>query len=229
MKHFSYLSISVFFGAVLLLKREKKGVVGRMGSLLFLLGVLALMVALMTREYLFMGLISLILFALYFYFFASASWLAIILLVLGFSLLAFEFILPTMGLLGVMGLGVIYLSLWLLQGNWLRALIDGTLALAIALVTVLIFTRLGFQLPFTKKIVLDTSLTEAEGFQSLADSSKYLNQRAIAVTDCRPVGKARFSNGEILEVLSQYHYIEKGSEVTVVKVKNDRLLVAEIK
>ncbi|AMB95410.1 hypothetical protein ODY43_04215 [Aerococcus urinae] len=200
-----------------------------MGSLLFLLGVLALIVALMTREYLFMGLISLILFVLYFYFFASASWLAVILLVLGFSLLAFEFLLPTMGLLGLMGLAVIYLSLWQLQGDWLRALIDGTLALTIAIVTVIILTRLGFQMPFTKKMVLDTSLTEADGFQSLADPSKYLNQRAIAVTDCRPVGKARFSNGEILEVLSQYHYIEKGSEVTVIKVKNDRLLVAEIK
>ncbi|MCY3030208.1 nodulation efficiency protein D [Aerococcus sp. CDC-944-U94] len=187
------------------------------------------MTTLMTRKYLFMGLISLILFVLSFYFFASGSWLAVILLVLGFSLLCFELLLPTMGILGLLGGGLIYFSLWLLQGNWLSALIDGTLALAIAIVTVLIFTRLGFQIPFTQKIVLDTSLTEADGFQSLADSSKYLYQQAITVTDCRPVGKARFSNGQILEVFSQYHYIEKGSQVEVVEVKNDRLLVTTIK
>ncbi|MCP4695161.1 MAG: serine protease, partial [Desulfobacterales bacterium] len=56
------------------------------------------------------------------------------------------------------------------------------------------------------------------------DLEKYLDLPGVAVTDLRPAGVARV-DGRRLDVVSRGEYVDKDSEIVVIKVTGNQIVV----
>lgn len=56
------------------------------------------------------------------------------------------------------------------------------------------------------------------------DYSRYLNKEGIVLTELRPSGSVKIDN-DILDVVSEGSYINKGEKIRVVKIEGIRIIV----
>lgn len=85
-----------------------------METVLFSIGILAIIAGMMTRHYMLGGIVGVGSFLLYFGLYDNGSWLSLMLFALGTVLIISEVFLPTYGILGVVGLLV---GAWGLMGQ----------------------------------------------------------------------------------------------------------------
>lgn len=200
-----------------------------METVLFSIGILALIAGIMTRHYALGGVVGAGAFLLYFGLYDNGSWISLLLFALGTFLIITEIFLPTYGILGIVGL---LIGAWGLVGQTANvgdALVDLVIGVVVGIVAFYVLVKLGYGIPFNEKIVLNTSLNKARGFQSQSISvSDYLLQEAVTLTPLRPTGKATFSDGNILEVISDNEVIGADERVQVVKIRNNQLLVRRV-
>lgn len=200
-----------------------------METLIFSVGILAIIMGLMTRRFAIGGVVGVGAFLLYFGLYDNGSWLSLIFFALGTVLIIAEIFLPTYGILGLVGLA---LGAWGLMGqtpNIGEALVDLVIGVIVGIVAFYILVKLGYRVPFNNAIVLESSLNKSRGFQSqVADNSVFLNQEATTITPLRPTGKAEFSDHNIHEVVSDSEIIGANERVKVVRVRNNQLLVRRV-
>ena len=174
-----------------------------------------------------------------------AGWEELLLFVVGLSALAAEvFVIPGFGITGVVGIGLIVASLALslvgvpIDISWDAGLLTSALSTvmlslagtAIALGVVVKFLPRN---SFGRWLVLETTLSSGRGAQveddrgegpAATDWNRMHGKTGVAITDLRPSGKARF-DGEIIDVVSEYDYIEAGTRVAVSAVEGFRITV----
>ena len=200
-----------------------------METVLFSIGILAIIAGLMTRHYMLGGIVGAGSFLLYFGLYDNGSWLSLVLFALGTVLIIAEVFLPTYGILGIFGLLV---GAWGLMGqtaNIGEAVVDLTIGVIGGSVAFYILVKLGYRIPFNNQIVLNTSLNRERGYQSQSVSvADYVSQEAVTLTPLRPTGKATFPDGNILEVVSDNEVIGSDERVVVVKIRNNQLLVRRV-
>ncbi len=169
-----------------------------------------------------------------------AGWEEVLLFILGVGLLAVEiFVTPGFGVLGAAGALAILVSLVLAMvsmpldvsfstGNLASSTLRVLLSLGIAVV--LFFVAFAF-LPrsriFRSALVLETAITatasggrEGEAIRQVLDSG----ETGIAESFLRPAGIAKFGDKRI-DVVSEGDFIEQGTEIVIVRVSGNRVVV----
>lgn len=193
------------------------------------------------------GIIGATCFALFFwshFMQGTSGWLEVILFLLGVSLLAVElFVIPGFGICGFTGLAMIMASLilagqefviprsgeeWSRFSHWLLVLSVASVILA---VVGTLASRHFKSLPLFRRLILESPTSSASASGVAADSADsemkspiVTGAVGIAQTMLRPSGKARFGD-ELVDVVADGAFIERGSTVTIAQVVGHRIIV----
>jgi membrane-bound serine protease (ClpP class) len=142
--------------------------------------------------------------------------LILLLLAIGIVLLVAELLLPTHGMLGILGLlcgvGAIVvcfrINQWLGFGVFLGAIVASPFALALAM-------KIWAASPIGKRMILQNASVAP------APAPVRLGQVGSAVTEMRPMGECDFGDHR-LEAVSELGIIPAGQQVKVVAIDNGR-------
>jgi membrane-bound ClpP family serine protease len=154
---------------------------------------------------------------------AGALVVPIVLQVLAIIVVIAEFVLPSMGLLTAVALGLFGYSLYLVFTQ--VSVMAGITFLVIDMALVPVFVIVGIRLLAASPVTLRASLDKGGG--AVAQPFEWetiIGVTGVAVTDLRPSGTARF-NGKRYDVVSGGEYIEKASAVVVVSAEGNRIVV----
>lgn len=142
----------------------------------------------------------------------------------GILCIAAEALLPTMGLLGGLGVAALLYSVILALGGDFNAVYA---LLAAAVLALAVFALIVKRLPSSrlwKRVVLQDESTSARGYVSAEERPGLLGREARVLTDVRPAGSI-LVDGVPVDVVSEGAYIEKGERVRVVAVHGSRVVV----
>lgn len=147
----------------------------------------------------------------------------IILQLLGVVVIIAEFILPSMGLLTVIAVGLFGYSLFLVFSH-ISPMAGLTLVIIdICMIPVLIVA--GIKLLAASPAALRASLEAKNGARSQPPEwTALVGAAGTALTDLHPAGAALINNKRY-DVVSRGDFVEKGSAVSVVSVEGNRIVV----
>jgi membrane-bound serine protease (ClpP class) len=128
-------------------------------------------------------------------------------------------IIGLIGLIGGLALAYIKLSTGMAVAATLGA-VFGVIILLLWFFYVFPNTSLG------KKFVLEAESSVEDGCIAVQDLKKYVGKEGVTQTMLRPSGIA-IVEGERLDVISDCEFIEKGTQIKIVKESSGRLLVAK--
>ena len=221
-------------------------IIGMISPILMLIGLGALYTEIKAPGFGAPGIIGILCLALVFfnqYFVGLADYTELLVIVTGLVFLGFEmFVIPGFGISGIVGILLITVGLllslqdfvipdpdlpWemnLLIRNLTKVLSATIGAFLLALFTLrYLFPRLSRTLagPYLEASLSDArvDLPEVKAMQ--------VGRTGTALTLLRPAGKAEF-DGELYDVVTQGDYISKGSRIKVIKVKANRIIVADM-
>lgn len=219
-----------------------------MAGFLFFLAIVFIYIELATMTG-FFAILSALAFSIFFWskmMGGTATGLEIAIFLVGIGCLAMEFfVVPGFGVFGISGVLLVIFSLVMASQTFTGFSIEYDLALAgktfatlgVALIAVLIASTILSQylhrIPFLKDLILT-----GPGGQSHDPAEPRLRPELLhpgmamvgtigeAATILRPAGKARL-NGQLLDVISDGPFIEAGTEVLVVQVQGNRIVVRQ--
>lgn len=216
-------------------------------SLLVMIGMVALYLEVTSPGFGIPGTLALICFAVVF----SASTLIgnlgsleLLLFLVGVVLLLVEiFIIPGFGVTGISGIILILLALVLSRQDFVvpefvwqwdlfkKNLLFVSLSLvgSLALIGILMISLPHSRL-FSRLVLSDSGGKGSVpgDLESLGQKNEIsIGEKAVALTDLRPVGKAEFGS-TVLVVQTDGEYIDKGSEVVVIRKEGLRLVVRRV-
>lgn len=168
----------------------------------------------------------------------TASWLEIILFVLGVGGIAVEvFVLPGMGVFGLGGAALIVASLVLASQTFVLpqneyqmrqlpwSLLTVVLAGAGVMTGLFVLRKYLHKAPVLRRMMLEppvadseVELTESSGLEHL------VHQNGTAMTTLVPTGRAVF-NGDVVDVISEGSVIDRGTPIQVIRVEGKRVFV----
>ena len=118
-----------------------------------------------------------------------------------------------------------------LQWAWLKSsalVLSAAFATSIALFAILLpsFLKLGF----VQRRLLATELTATAGYvmDTVADRTTLKGQTGVAEGDLRPAGKLRLDDDRLLDVVSDSGYIDDGTQLKVVAIDGNRVIVRPV-
>lgn len=197
-----------------------------METIVFAIGIAAIIIGLMLRRFVIGGIIAIASFVLYFSLVENGSWLTLFLFAFGVLLLIMEIFVPNYGVMGAIGIILLIAGTTMMNLNIGEAILDITVGILIGLTSFLVLFKMGYRLPFANKWILANELNAQRGFSSNAQNyDRYLNQTAQTTTPLRLTGKAQFEDGQVLEVISEHEVIESGETVKVLKVTGSKIIV----
>jgi membrane-bound serine protease (ClpP class) len=208
-------------------------------SLLMTVGMLGIIVEIQSPGFGLPGLIGLSSLALFLgghWIVQLAGWEQVLLIGLGFLLLAVEvFVLPGFGVAGVLGilalLGGLGSSLVGAGATWatvLTAMGQAALSLVLAIAGGFAFLRLLPRTPMGRRLILQTGLSAGAGYSSepVADH-RWLGHHGSALSPLRPSGIADLA-GERVDVVSEGAFLDAGTPIEVIRVDGNRIVVRSI-
>ncbi len=160
--------------------------------------------------------------------FTQMTWLPALLLILGAVLLLVELFVPGFGFFGISGI------ISLIAGVVVRIVkgLNFTQSLMLILMVLAFFGVASFLMVqsvkhgllgrtglFERKSTLDVNFNEAD-----RQTKKLIGKSGKALSNLNLAGKAKI-RGKIYDVVSQNSYIEKGSNIKVVKVEDNSIIV----
>lgn len=195
-----------------------------------------------------MGILAVLLFSVLF--FANdiaglAGYEDLLIIILGILLIAVEvFLLPGFGFAGIAGIALIFAGLIMSMTGFYPALPDGMpivegisnfqtalrdLTVAFvggSILLVLIFNAASKSPVFRRRVVLETELSNEEGFSSQRERITDLSAGAtgVATTDLRPSGVIQVE-GKTYDVMASGTFLKKGDRVVVSEASGNRILV----
>jgi membrane-bound ClpP family serine protease len=191
------------------------------------------------------GLLGTICLLLFFWgqsFNGNVHWLEVLLFVAGMAFVLLElFVLPGTGILGLGGVGMIFVAIVLAMQTFIiprtredfsRLPISLSMvfaAVAGVFVALILFRKYLSQMPIFKRLMLDTpqsdeSLRDIDERESLVNWNHLLGQHGQTVTPLVPAGKAKFGT-EVVDVISDGTLVETHCPVVVTEVSGNRVVV----
>ncbi len=149
------------------------------------------------------------------------------LLVLGFVLMLMEiFVIPGLNIFGLIGflaaiagVGFAYIKM----GFAAAAAVAG-----IGIIGTAVLLRVMFKMRGWQRLVLHRETSREAGYNSAKPGrDDLLGQRGLALTALRPAGRVQFGE-QVIDVVSEGSYIERGMAIEVVKVAGNRVVVHEV-
>jgi len=149
--------------------------------------------------------------------------IAIVLIVVGITLLVAEIFIPSFGITGLIGIisilaGVIFTA---------KSFIAGLLMFTVIIIVAIILMYIAYKFMSSRKSPL--ILRKAIEDEHPADKLEYfVGKSGFALTPLRPSGTADF-DGVRLDVLTRGDFIAKGSPVTVDVINGKKIIVKEVR
>lgn len=199
-------------------------------TLLITIGLIGFVIELFTPGFGIGGIISIISFGLFFagnILAGNSQWTSLIIFVIGLILLIIEAISPGFGLPGISGIVLIVVGIVLAMGSIQSAIMSLSVAIILTAIITILLIKQGRKIEAFNKIVLSTKHDDEEGYFSAPPKYEYLDKEGIALTDLRPSGIIEIDE-EKLDALSEGSYIQKGSQVKVVKVEGSKIIVRRL-
>ena len=135
-----------------------------------------------------------------------------------FLCIALELMAPGVGIFGVIGVMLLFGSLFFMLG----ATIDAVYILAGGTVlAVILFYGMGKRLPKSRllsKVTLRTRSTQEKGYTSHEDKSQYLYKRGRTITDLKPSGFVRIDGKRVEAKAAGSEYINRDTDIRVINV-----------
>jgi membrane-bound ClpP family serine protease len=185
--------------------------------------------------------ISTVCFSLFFwsqYLSGTATWLEVILFVLGIAFIAVEiFVLPGFGVFGLGGAALIVASLILASQTFVLpqneyqmrqlpwSILSVVLVGAGVVSGLVVLRKYLHQAPILRRMMLDPPSVAAAELVELDPLTRLLNQTGETITPLMPSGRARIDD-DLVDVVSDGAAIERGVLVRVTSVDGGRILVS---
>lgn len=206
--------------------------------ILLSLGIMGLVIEIKTPGWGIPGTIGVLFLAVFFYtniVAGNASWEAPVLFIIGLALLLLEiFVIPGFGVVGIVGIILVFLSLYSGLGVQFQnfsgtkhlfsrasAIIFGSIAFAITIV-ILAFKFLPKTRLFPKIVLTNAEL----GYRAHEDMQQLIGCMGITVSPLRPSGIAVIDDKR-LDVVTEGGYIEKNTKIKVIYVEGSRIVVVK--
>ncbi len=166
----------------------------------------------------------------------------IIVFVVGVLLLAVEiFAIPGFGVAGISGIILIVSGLALAMidnigfsfeftflGRFFKAIVIVVVSMVVSVIISLYLTKKAFKVRSLSFLALDTSQNKQEGYIGVTNYQDTLTGKTgVAVTVLRPSGKVEIED-EIYDARALTGYIEKGTDVKIIKYESGQVYVKKI-
>ncbi|MDD3839096.1 MAG: NfeD family protein [Clostridia bacterium] len=194
------------------------------------IGIISLIIEIFAAGFGLAGTISIVSFSLYFWgniLAGNADWGAVILFLAGLMLLLIELGIPGFGVVGAGGIICVILSIFLASSSPQSALISLVTAIILSIIILPITFKYVSKSKIFDKIILRYSQKDDSGNIGWSKYQDYLDKSGYALTDLRPSGAVDV-NGEKIDVVSEGEFIDRGSEVKVVRVEGRKIVVKKI-
>ena len=148
----------------------------------------------------------------------------LLLILLGIILLMLEFaVIPGSAIAGVSGIGVLAYSAYLAFDHYGTFAGILTVGILITLLPILFFRFLRSKTG--KKMQLDSTIS---GVMDVLERERFkVGDKGRAISRLAPMGKVEFNN-HIVEGKSTGEFIDDGSEIEIVSIQNNKLIVKQI-
>lgn len=164
--------------------------------------------------------------------FANMPWFVIVCLVVGIVGLFIEIFEPGFGFFGIGGIILLILSVILRaifhqpEDQVVTQAFQMILFIAILVIIAFILFLVGNKRNWWKRASLyqENTAVDTEFSEGTKDFSDLLGKSGIAATDLRPSGKMKIDN-TIYDVVADNFFIEKNSDIIVVKVEGIKIIV----
>lgn len=147
----------------------------------------------------------------------------IVLQLIGVAVVIAEIVLPSGGILSLLAAGIFGYSLYLVFQDLSTA--AGIAFVVADCITIPVLIVVGIKMLAKSPVTLSTQLSSKLGVSSQPpELAQYLDSEGRALTDLRPAGTALI-DGKRLDVVSRGEYIEKNSELLVIDISGNRIVV----
>ena len=154
----------------------------------------------------------------------NVSWISLVLFIIGIGLLIVEMFEPGFGFFGIFGIISLIGCIFVTASTVAEGIMLTAFFFVIVLIMLGIFLFLVSKGKLPGKLILKDAESKADGYSGTLDLTGYMGKTGTVVSICRPVGNVDF-DGNKLEVVSLGEFIEKGTEVEVVEVEGNRVVV----
>jgi len=201
-------------------------------SLLLSIGFLGLIIEFWTLGWGIAGTIGIISLSLFFgghTIVGLAGWEAIILFLVGFSLLLAEiFLIPGFGLAGIGGIIAILTSIFLTYGNIIQATYSILIAVSLSIVGFFILIRYIPSTRTWRKFILFTQQEKELGYTvGTKEFKRLIGKEGIAITPLRPSGIAEV-NDKKLNVITRGEYVDSNTKIKVISIEGNKIVVEAV-
>lgn len=211
-------------------------------SMLIMIGMIMLYVEITSPGFGIPGTVAIICFAVVFSsnaLLGKVGSLELLLFIAGIILLIIEiFIIPGFGITGITGIILIALSLVfslqdfvLPEFDWqwdifIRNITTIGVSLVLSFIGIIIIANIIPRSGLFRRLALNTTQTAESGYvvETQVEKNHLIGLEGVAVTILRPAGKAEINN-EIYEVESDGEYIKKGTNIKIIEVSGNRIIV----
>lgn len=143
--------------------------------------------------------------------------------IIGILVMIAEIFIPSLGLLTVISLGLIFYSLFIVFSQ--ISSFAGMVLLGVDIIFIPILIIVGLKLMAKSPLALKKQLSSQSGVVSQKEAIEtLLKKEGKAVTDLRPAGIALI-NDERMDVVTDGEYIDAGMPVVVTDVSGNRIVV----
>ncbi len=147
----------------------------------------------------------------------------IILQLAGVVVIIAEIVLPSGGILSIIAAGLFGYSLYTVFTE--VSTFTGMVFVIADVIMLPVVLIVGIKLLVKSPVTLKTELSKTNGYSSQPEELiAYLEGTGTALTNLRPAGTALINDHRV-DVVSRGEYIEKGTEVAVVEVEGNRVVV----
>lgn len=201
-------------------------------SLLLSIGFLGLIIEFWTLGWGIAGTIGIISLSLFFgghIIVGLAGWEAIILFLVGFSLLLAEiFLIPGFGLAGISGIIAILTSIFFTFGNIIQAAYSILIALGFTIVGFFLLIRYIPATQTWRKFILFTKQEKESGYTvGIKNSKRLIGKEGIATTPLRPSGMVEV-NGKKLNAITRGEYVDSNTKIKIISVEGNKIVVEAV-
>ncbi|MDQ0876922.1 membrane-bound ClpP family serine protease [Paenibacillus sp. V4I3] len=145
---------------------------------------------------------------------------------IGLILLILELVVPSFGILSVLGAICLFGGVLMASSDPTQAAIMLGIALLLAIVAISFAIKTFRHRGIWNRFILKEQLTTNKGFTSSPDRSYLIGMTGEAITPLRPAGTA-IIQGERVDVVTNGSFIATGRNVVVVEVEGVRVVVRE--
>lgn len=152
--------------------------------------------------------------------------IGVVLLIAGFVLVGIEMAIPGFGLPGISGIVSLTAGVLMTAETPETGIIMVVVIIVISVIMMTVIMTLLSSKKAKAPIVLKDDVKGEQEFLNASDMEYLIGKTGVAITDLRPGGKGSF-DGIYFDVLSDGVYVNKGKQIKIIRIKDNKIIVME--